>query len=137
MVQLQQWQERTLLTDQGSPVPKAFRWIGIGGGAKPETQFVWPFPDTDWKGARIIIYSKNGLGTATISRQVNGLDVGTKLTLGAGDPPSVPTVFLDLTIVGITTGDLLGYEVTGSPTGTFADVNFTSYFEFADGLWGF
>jgi len=137
MVQFQAWQERTLLTSQQPTTPKQFRWIGIGGGAADETRFVWPFPDTDWKGARIIIYTKNGLGTATISRTVNGIPVGQTLSLGPAEPPFVPTVFIDLTIVGITTGDLLGYEVTGTPTGQFADVNFTSYFEFADGLWGF
>jgi len=78
MVQFQAWQERTLLTSQPATTPKQFRWIGIGGGADPETRFVWPFIDTDWKGARIIIYTQNGLSTASISRTVNGLEVGQK-----------------------------------------------------------
>lgn len=126
-----------LLTDQGTPLDLHFRWNDQFGGTAPQTRYVWPFIDTDWKGSRFIIYTQNGLGTATITRTLNGVDVGQKLILGPGDPPSVPTVFLDLTIVAITKGDLLGYRKSGTATGAFAEVNWTSYFEFADGLWGF
>lgn len=137
MTQLQLWNDRVLLTDQGTPFHLHHRWIGQFGGTAPQTRYVWPFDDTDWKGGRIIIYTQNGLGTATITRTVNGLDVGQALILGPGDPPSVPTVFIDLTIVPIVKGDLLGYKKSGTATGSKAEVNFTSYFEFADGLWGF
>ncbi len=137
MVQFQLWNDRVLLTDQGTPFDQHFRWNGQFGGTPAQTRYVWPFPDTEWKGGRIIIYTQNGLSTATITRTLNGLDVGQKLVLGAGDPPSVPTVFIDLGIVAVTTGDLVGYRKSGPSSGSLAEVNFTSYFEFADGLWGF
>ncbi len=141
MVQFQQWQANTSISR--TPVPpndtfRPFRWVGNHGGAKAEQQYAWPFADTDWKGARVIIYTQNGNNTSEFSRQLNGVDVGTKLVLGNGDPPAVPTVFLDLTIVAITTGDLIGIRMsTTVSAGAHSEINYTSYFEFADGLWGF
>ncbi len=141
MVQFQQWNDPVRL-DQASEfvddIPTVFRWIGQTGGAKPETQYVWPFIDTNWLGSRFIIYTQNNNSTSEFTRQLNGVDVGQKLVLGNGDPPAVPTVFLDLSIVAVTKGDLLGYRRSSTTGGSQkAIVNFTSYFEFADGLWGF
>ena len=139
MVQLQAWQEpfNTIVNPPGS-VHIPFRWIGQTGGAPAETRYVWPFPDTEWKGARVIIYTQNGNNISEVSRTLNGADVGQLLSLGNGDPPSVPTTFIDLGIVAVTTGDLLGYRLSTTVTaGSHPIVNFTSYLEFADGLWGF
>ena len=90
MVQFQQWndQVRLVATTLSNNIPTTFRWIGQTGGAKPETQYVWPFDNTNWLGSRIIIYTQNNNSTSQFSRQVNGVDVGQLLSLGNNEPPS-------------------------------------------------
>ncbi len=141
MVQFQQWQTKQLL--QSSPgnidVEVPFRWIGQTGGAPDETRHVWPFDATNWKGHRVIIYNQNQFATTTWTRQLNGVDVGTALVLGANDPPGpFPVVFIDLSIVAVVKGDRVGFRWKSSvESGVHPVINATSYFEFADGLWGF
>jgi hypothetical protein len=116
-----------------------FRWTGVGSGAPDEKRYPWPFPDTEWKGARVVIYNQNGNNVTELSRTLNGVDVGTLLSLGNNDPAGpFPFLFTDPTIIAVTTGDLIGYRFSSTvEAGTHVVVNFTSYFEFADGLWGF
>ena len=150
MVQLATWTKpyRIGSSPAGRNVFLSPRWVAftstLGGGFPPlNTEWVWPFPlggggGSFWKGFRIIIYSKNGNGTALMTRTVNGADVGQTLTLNNDEPPSVPTVFTDLVNVEIFKFDKLAIRYTNSFGGSTAPkVNFISYFEFPDGFWGF
>ena len=120
------------------------RWVMQEASGSPgNIEFVWPFPvggggGSFWKGFHIIVYSKQGNGTAVMTRAVNGVDVGTSLTLQLGEPASVPFDFIDLVNVELFKFDRLSIRIFQSfPLSTIPKVNFISYFEFADGFWGF
>jgi len=148
MVQLATWTTPRNIATVGNDIYLSPRWIEAGetdfGGQPPNNiEWIWPFPfggggGSFWKGFRIIIYSQQGNGTATMSRSVNGVDVGTTLTLINNEPPAVPTVFLDLVDVEIFKFDKLSIRINNTFTGsTIPKVNFISFFEFPDGFWGF
>ena len=120
------------------------RWIDSGASGSPgNIEWVWPFPvggggGSFWKGFRIIVYSQQGNGTAQMTRAVNGVDVGTALTLTLGEPVTVPFTFIDLVNVEINKLDRLSIRIFQTfPLSTIPKVNFISYFEFPDGFWGF
>ena len=146
MVQLATWTipKRVGTSPAGLNIFISPRWIDeTETGSPGNIEFVWPFPvggggGSFWKGFKVIIYSKNGNGIATMSRVINGVDVGTTLTLGNGDPPAVPTVFTDLVNIELFKFDKLSIRYSNTfPGSTAPKVNFISYFEFADGFWGF
>jgi hypothetical protein len=121
------------------------RWVEQQApeGGSVNIEFVWPFPvggggGSFWKGFHIIVYSQQGNGTATMSRAVNEVEVGTKLTLQLGEPLTVPFDFIDLVNVELFKFDRLSIRIFQSfPLSTIPKVNFISYFEFPDGFWGF
>jgi len=120
------------------------RWVQQEASGSPgNIEWVWPFPvggggGSFWKGFRIIVYSQQGNGTAQMTRAVNGVDVGTALTLTLGEPVTVPSTFTDSVNVQIFKFDRLSIRIFQSfPLSTIPKVNFISYFEFPDGFWGF
>lgn len=145
MVQLACWiAPRNISLNVAPGVFLAPRWIDEGESDTPgNIEWVWPFPTgggggSFWKGFRIFVYSKQGNGTAVMTRAVNGVDVGTSLVLQLGEPEDVPFVFTDLVNVEIFKFDRLSIRFAQSfPLSTIPKVNFISYFEFADGFWGF
>ena len=114
----------------------SLRWNPLAGSNIDDQATLWPFGNTDWKSFRVRSLRTDNDGTTTVRRQVNQVNVGSAIQFSSAD--TFPVARADDTIIAINAGDRLAITYTDTDISAPQSwLNFWSYLEFADGLWGF